>query len=125
LSTRTDRMSDLIRDEISRLLLREVHDPRIGFVTLTGASVSPDLRNVRVFVSVFGDETARTASLEALQGAAGYIQKALFRNLRLRYSPELEFQIDDSLERGERIEQMLRQIHGKPDGESGGGGGAI
>jgi ribosome-binding factor A len=114
-------MSDLIRDEISRLLLRDIHDPRIGFVTLTGATVSPDLRNLRVFVSILGDETARAASLEALQGAAGYIQKALFRNLRLRYSPEVVFQIDDSLERGERIEQMLRQIHDKPDGETGGG----
>jgi len=121
LSTRTDRMSDLIRDEISRLLLREVHDPRIGFVTLTGASVSPDLRTVRVFVSVLGDATARAASLEALEGAAGYIQKALFRNLRLRYSPAVIFQVDDSLERGERIEKMLRQIHGEPDGETGGG----
>jgi len=119
-STRTDRMSDLIREEISRLLLREVHDPRIGFVTLTGASVTPDLRNVRIFVSVLGDEAARTASLEALQGAAGYLQKALFRNLRLRYSPELVFQVDDSLDRGERIERMLRQIHDNPDGESGG-----
>jgi ribosome-binding factor A len=114
-------MSDLIRDEVSRLLLRDIHDQRIGFVTLTGASVSPDLRNVRVFVSILGDETARAASLAALQGAAGYIQKALFRNLRLRYSPAVEFQVDDSLERGERIDRMLRQIHGEPDGETGGG----
>ena len=121
MSTRTDRMSDLIRDEISRLLLREIHDPRIGFVTLTGASVSPDMRNVRVFVSVLGDAAARDASLEALQSATGFIQRSLFRNLRLRYPPEVTFELDDSLERGERIEQMLREIHGKPEGEGGGG----
>jgi ribosome-binding factor A len=114
-------MADLIRDEISRLLLREMHDPRIGFVTLTGVSVSPDLRAVRVFVSVLGDETARQASLNALTGAAGYVQKALFRNLRLRYSPTVTFQIDDSIERGERIEQVLRRIHGDQDEGTGGG----
>jgi ribosome-binding factor A len=120
-STRTDRMADLIRDEISRLLLRDIHDPRIGFVTLTGVSVSPDLRAVRVFVSVLGDEAAREASLKALTGAAGYVQKALFRNLRLRYSPAVTFRIDDSLERGERIERALRRIHGEPDGGTDGG----
>jgi ribosome-binding factor A len=120
-STRTDRMADLIRDEIARLLLRDIHDPRIGFVTLTGASVSPDLRAVRVFVSILGDETARAASLAGLTGAAGYIQKALFRNLRLRYSPVVTFHVDDSIERGERIEKVLRQIHGDADPETGGG----
>jgi ribosome-binding factor A len=120
-STRTDRMADLIRDEISRLLLRDIHDPRIGFVTLTGVSVSPDLRAVNVFVSVLGDEAARDASLKALTGAAGYVQKALFRNLRLRYSPVVTFRIDDSLERGERIERALRQIHGEPEGGTSGG----
>jgi ribosome-binding factor A len=121
-STRTDRMADLIRDEISRLLLRDIHDPRIGFVTLTGVSVSPDLRVVRVFVSVLGDEEAREASLKALNGAAGYVQRALFRNLRLRYSPAVSFHIDDSIERGERIERALRQIHGEQD--PGGDGGS-
>ena len=121
MSTRTDRMADLIRDEISRLLLRDIHDPRIGFVTLTGVSVSPDLRVVRVFVSVLGDGEAREASLKALNRAAGYVQRALFRNLRLRYSPAVSFRIDDSLERGERIERALRQIHGEQDpGDDGG-----
>ena len=121
MSTRTERMSDLMRDEISRLLLREIHDPRIGFVTLTAANVSPDLRQVRVYVSVLGSEEERAATLTALQGAAGFIQKALFRNLRLRYSPVLTFEIDDSLDRGDRIEQVLRTIRespgGEPDGE--------
>ena len=120
MSTRTDRMADLIRDEISRLLLRDIHDPRIGFVTLTGVSVSPDLRAVSVFVSVLGDEQARETSLKALTGASGYVQKALFRNLRLRYSPVVTFRIDDSIERGERIERALRQIHGEPDPGTGG-----
>ena len=118
MSTRTERMSDLIRQEISRLLLRELHDPRIGFVTITGVSVSPDLRNVKVFVSVMGEPAARDATLKALGSAAGFVQRALFRNLRLRHSPSVSFQWDDSLERGDRIEQVLRRIHEPP--ESGG-----
>ena len=111
MSTRTDRMSDLIRDEVSRLILRELRDPRIGFVTITGASVSPDLHNVRVFVSVLGTAEARDASLEALNSAAGFVQRSLFKNLRLRHSPAIVFEHDDSMERGERIERVLREIH--------------
>lgn len=111
MSTRTDRMSDLIKDEISRLLLREVRDPRIGFVTITGAEVSADLKNVRVFVSVLGDDKAREASLRALNSASGFIRRSLFRNLRLRHAPAIAFRFDESLEQGDRIERALRQIH--------------
>ncbi|HKQ98873.1 MAG TPA: 30S ribosome-binding factor RbfA [Candidatus Polarisedimenticolia bacterium] len=120
MSTRTDRMADLIRDEISRMLLRDLRDPRLGFVTLTGASVSPDMRNVRVFISVLGDEKARAGSLKALRSASGLIQRTLFKNLGLRYAPTIGFALDDSLERGERIERVLREIHGDSGGERGG-----
>ena len=120
MSTRTERMADLIREEISRMLLRDLRDPRLGFVTLTGASVSPDLRQVRVFVSVLGDQAAREGSLKALRSAAGFIQRTLFRNLNLRYAPNLSFAFDDSLEKGDRIERVLRQIHESSGGEPGG-----
>ena len=123
MSTRTDRMSDLIRDEVSRLILRELRDPRIGFVTITGASVSPDLHNVRVFVSVLGTPEAREASLQALNSAAGFVQRSLFKNLRLRHSPAVVFALDDSMERGERIERVLREIH-ESEGHDPGQGGA-
>ena len=122
MSTRTERLSDLIRDEISRLLLREIRDPRIGFVTITGVNLTPDLQQARVFVSVLGEAPARTASLEALQSAAGFMQRSLFRTLSLRRSPNLTFVLDDSMERGERIERVLRQIHEGgdiPPGEEG------
>ena len=111
MSTRTDRVSDLIKDEISRLLLREVRDPRVGFVTITGASVSPDLKNVRVFVSILGEPQARQASIKALNSAAGFFRRTLFKNLRLRFAPAVRFQLDESLDQGDRIERVLRQIH--------------
>ncbi len=110
-STRTDRVSDLIKGEISRLLLRDVRDPRVGFVTITGATVSPDLKNVRVFVSILGEPETRQESLDALNSAAGYFKRMLFRNLRLRFAPTVLFRLDESLDRGDRIERVLREIH--------------
>jgi len=109
-STRQNKVSDLIRGEVSRLLLRELRDPRIGFVTITAASVSPDLRNAWVYVSVLGGDRERQSTLEALNRASGFIRKEVFRNLRLRFSPTIEFRFDDSLERGARIEETLRSI---------------
>ncbi len=111
MTTRTNRVADLIRDEVSKLLLRELRDPRIGFVTITGASVSPDLRNVRVYVSVLGKSSVRDESLEALNSAAGFVRRAIFKNLRLRNSPTVSFHLDESLDRGARIEEVLREIH--------------
>ncbi len=111
MSNRRDRVSDLIRGEVSRLLLHEMRDPRIGFVTITGATISPDLKNVRIFVSVLGDDKARKDSLHALNSAAGYFRRTLFHNLRLRYAPHVAFRFDDSLDRGERIDQVLKTIH--------------
>ena len=111
MSTRTERVSDLIKGEISRLLLREVRDPRVGFATVTGATVSPDLKSVRVHVSVLAEPAARQLSIKALNAAAGFFRRALFRNLRLRFAPSVVFVLDESLDRGDRIERVLREIH--------------
>lgn len=111
MSTRQDRVSDLIKGEVSRLLLREMRDPRIGFVTITGVTVSPDLQGVQVFVSVLGDTPARENSLKALNGAAGFFRRALFHNLGLRRAPSVSFRFDDSLDRGERIDRIVKEIH--------------
>ena len=111
MSTRREKVSDQIVEEVSRLLLRDLRDPRIGFVTITGAWVSPDLRVVRVFVSVMGDARSKEDSIQALNSASGFIQRSLFKRLRLRNSPTLTFHLDDSLDRGARIEQVLSAIH--------------
>ena len=110
MTTRTNKVADLIRDEVSRLLLRDLRDPRIGFVTITGASVTPDLRSARIFVSVLGDDGTREDSLQALNHAAGFVRRELFRNLRLRHSPSVTFVLDESIDRGARIEEVLREI---------------
>lgn len=110
MTRRTDRVNDLLREEISDLLRRELKDPRIGgLVTITEVDVSPDLRRAKVFVSVMGSEEERASTLRALAAAAHFLQRELRRRLTIRRTPELVFLADDSLERGARILGLLQQ----------------
>ena len=102
---RAERVSDKIRQIVSRLLQGEIRDPRIGFVTVTDVSVSQDLKNARVFVSVLGDDPE--GSIEALQRATPFVRRALGREAGLRYTPSLHFVRDDTAERGARLDQLL------------------
>lgn len=108
---RTDRLADHFRKEISDILLREVKDPRIGFITLTAVSLSRDLKHARIFFSmVEGDKNKKEKTATALRKAAGFIRYRLYKNLRLKHSPEIEFILDESLQKAERIEKTLREI---------------
>jgi ribosome-binding factor A len=102
---RAQQLADLLQHEIAALIQRGLRDPRIGFVTVTGVRLSPDLRNARVFVSVLGDREAE--ALAALTGAAGWLRRNLARRTRLKQVPQLTFQVDEALRRGERIEALL------------------
>jgi len=113
---RADKVGELIQEEISSLLLRRTKDPRIGFVTLTRVKVTDDLKVSRVFYSVIGGEQEKKSSQEGLDSATGFIRRELGRRLRLRYTPELIFIFDDSLEYGNNIEQLIRGL--KEDGRS-------
>jgi ribosome-binding factor A len=107
---RADRVSDLIRREISRLLLREVKDPRLRQVVVTAVRMSPDLRHARIFFTTGGGGTERRAELQGLQAAAGFLRGRLGRSLRLRYAPELAFEVDDSVDRSLHIAALLKQV---------------
>jgi ribosome-binding factor A len=107
---RLDRVNQLIREEISLLLQRELKDPRLGFVTVTHVETSPDLRIAKVFVSVLGDESKWTASLTALASARGFVRNWLRQHLDLRQTPELDFRADRSMEHAARIQELLRQL---------------
>ncbi len=115
-SRRLKQVADLLREELSRLLEREVKDPGLGFVTLTGVEPSPDLRHARVYFSVLGDEEAVQQSQAALERAAGFLRRELGRRLTLRQVPELHFVLDRSGERAQRISDLLRQA--RSSGES-------
>lgn len=105
-------MGDQIRQEISEMLLRGLKDPRIGFVTITKVTVSDDLRQAKVYYSVFGGEQEKEDSYQGLESATGYIKRELGRRMRLKYMPEITFHFDDSLEYGAHIEELLQAVKG-------------
>jgi ribosome-binding factor A len=109
---RPDRVGDQIRQELSQLLSRgEVHDPGIGFITLTRVTVSPDLQHARVYYTTLGDPKARRETAKALHRATPFLRRQIGSRLRLRRVPELEFRFDESIEHQDRIEQILRDLH--------------
>ena len=109
---RLDRVNQLIKEEISTLLQRELKDPRLGFVTVTEVETSTDLRVAKVFVSVLGDERQWSASLAALASARGFVRNWLRQHLDLRVTPEVDFRPDRSMEHAAKIQSLLKQVQG-------------
>ncbi|MBI1878904.1 MAG: 30S ribosome-binding factor RbfA, partial [Chloroflexi bacterium] len=99
-SRRQRQVGELLHEEISRIIQHETKDPRLGFVTVTGVEVSPDLRQARVYITVLGDNTEVKNTLTGLTSAASYFRRLLGQSLSLRYVPELNFKLDTSLEYG-------------------------
>jgi len=109
---RPDRVGEQVRDILSDVLVRgEVHDPGIGFITLTRVQVTSDLQLARVFYTTLGDQKARKETSRALQRATGFFRRQIGARLQLRRVPELEFRFDESIANQDRIEQILRDIH--------------
>jgi ribosome-binding factor A len=109
--SRPDRVADQIRSELATVLAREVHDPGIGFVTLTRVLVSADLGSARVLYTALGDEKARAESAAALNRAAPFLRRQIGGRLRLKRTPELTFTYDESIAAQDRIEQLLTELH--------------
>ncbi len=107
---RSQRVADLVRSELSLLVLTEAHDPELRKVTITDVEMPPDLRSAKVFFSCLGGDEERSKAADALRRAAGYLRREVGQRCRLRYAPELHFVSDHSLERGARIEELLQQV---------------
>lgn len=108
MTRRTERVNDLLREELSDLLHRQVKDPRLqSLVTITEVVISSDLRHAKVFFSVMGPTEDAQRALEGLRVATPFLKKGLRTRLSLRYVPELTFYIDDSLERGEHLSRLI------------------
>lgn len=103
------RVDEAMRAVLSEAISKDLQDPRVGFVTVTGVKTSPDLRHARVYVSVLGGDEARAASLEALQAAHGFLQGRIAHSLRLKHTPALTFDYDESVDRGMRISELLEE----------------
>lgn len=117
MSQRTDRVDELLRQEIGAIIAKDVADPRIGFATITSVETTPDLRHAKVWVSVIGQPAERDAAVAALRHAMPYIRHELGTRLRIRRIPDLHVHVDDTAERGTRILQLLAELEtgGTPD----------
>jgi ribosome-binding factor A len=109
-TTRQQKVQELLVQEISDIVRNEVRDPRVGFVTITDAQVTPDLRHARVFFSVLGETEKQAETATALNRAAGFIRSEFARRAQMRYVPDLRFEFDQAMEHGLRISQLLEQV---------------
>lgn len=116
-SNRANRIGELIRSEISDLLLRHIKDPRIGFCTITRVEVSGDYRHAKVFVSVMGNEDQKKLTLTGLKSALGFIRREAGKRLSLKYVPELILVLDRSLDYGFQIDKLLKELEGEKRSE--------
>ena len=108
---RVERVNSIIRQEICELLQRQVKDPRLGnFIAVTEVSTSPDLKYAKVFVSCMASEEEKQETLNVLASAAGFFRSELAKRLKLRYVPELSFEWDDSIERGDHLLQLIEEV---------------
>ncbi len=115
MTKRTERVGDQIRSEISDIIARRLNDPRIGFVTVTAVEMSEDLRHAKVFVSVYGDDKTKIQTMKGLKSASGFIRGEIGHRLRIKFTPEIVFKLDTSMERAEHILSILEEIEkGEP-----------
>jgi ribosome-binding factor A len=105
---RMRRVNEAVREVLSVAITSNLKDPRVGFVTVTSVDTSPDLRHAHVYVSVLGDERQREESLAGLESAHGYLQRCVAGELRLKHTPQLDFRYDDTIDKAQRLQQLLR-----------------
>ena len=110
MENRQRRLGELLKHEISDMILRGIKDPRIGFVSVTSVELTADLRQAKVFVSVLGSESERKSSLAGLRSATGFIRRELGQRLRLKYLPEIIVEYDTSIEQGSRILALIDSV---------------
>jgi ribosome-binding factor A len=120
MSQRTDRVDELLRQEIGSIVSRDVADPRIGFATITSVETTPDLRHAKVWVSVIGQPDEREATVAALRRAMPFVRHELGTRLRIKRIPDLHVHLDDTAERGTRLLQLLSELESgqTPEGEA-------
>ena len=110
---RERRLGELLKQEISQIILREVKDPRIGFVSITKVEVSGDLKHAKVRVSVYGSEQEKAETMKGLQQAQGFIRKLIGARLTTYHTPEIIFRYDESIEHGVHISQLIKEVRKK------------
>jgi ribosome-binding factor A len=108
---RANRVSDQMKQEVADILMRKIKDPRIGFVTVTDVELTDDLKNAKIFVSIYGGDKEET--LKGLKSASAFVRSELGRRMRFRVVPEIQFRFDGTVEQGAHIMELLREIEEK------------
>ncbi|SHJ57313.1 ribosome-binding factor A [Anaerobranca californiensis DSM 14826] len=111
MSQRTVRLAENIKYEINDIIRKNIKDPRIGFLTITSVELTKDLKHCTIYLSFWGDEKVRKEGFEGLERAKGFIRTELGKRLTIRYTPELHFKFDESLEHGAKIAQILKDLN--------------
>lgn len=109
-STRQQKVSKLLREELSLVIRRDINDPRLGFISITEVEMTHDFHTAHIYISAYGTEEEQTNSMEVLQRASGFLRGAIGRSLDMRYTPELSFHLDTSLARGAHVFKLLNEI---------------
>lgn len=109
---RSQRVGDLIREEIADIIMHKLKDPRVGFITVTGVDLTEDLKIAKVYISILKEEEKET-TLEIINAARGFIRAELSKRVRMKFIPALSFRIDESIQYGNKIERLLKEIKGK------------
>ncbi len=112
---RTQRLASELKHQIGRIVHDELKDPRIGFVTVTHVEITPDLQFAKVFFSVLGDKREKDAAKKGLESAGGFIKRLIGQRVKMRYSPELKFVLDESYEYAQHIDEILKKEKDKKD----------
>lgn len=111
MSLRTDRVASLIKEEVGTLISREYRDPAYGFITVTEVHVTPDLRIAKIYVSIMGDSQVKEATMRMLEERKGEIRSFVGSHLRLKFTPAVQWYLDETLDRVEKINQLIKKIH--------------
>ncbi|MDQ3878998.1 MAG: 30S ribosome-binding factor RbfA [Actinomycetota bacterium] len=114
MSQRTERVQKLARQVLGELI-QQLKDPRIGFVTVTAVRVTPDLRHARAFVSVLGSDEERELTMRGLRSSASHLRAELGHEMKMKYVPDLVFELDETPEHAQRLESLMRQLHEEGD----------
>jgi ribosome-binding factor A len=117
MSLRSNRVGEQMKKELGEIISRKIKDPRIGFVTVTDVQVTGDLQQATVYISVLGDQEQRENTLKGLAKAKGFIRSEIGHRIRLRKTPEISFEFDESIDYGNRIDTLLNQISKENDSE--------
>jgi len=115
---RVEKLQELMKQEISEIILRELKDPRIGFITVTSVECTGDLREAKVYVSLMGNEKQIKDSWQGLMSSLGFIRREIGKRIRLRFTPELKFELDKSLDYSAHIQELLLKIKAEESAEA-------